>query len=56
MRRSSSIRRAFTPWSTRAINGTKWEWRLATEKRRLLKTEFVLLEIADGLAVVPYRV
>ncbi|MCL5946852.1 MAG: PIN domain-containing protein [Chloroflexi bacterium] len=35
---------------------TTWERRLAAEKRRLLTTEFVLLEIADGLAAVRYRV
>lgn len=35
---------------------TTWERRLATEKRRLLTTEFVLLEIADGLAAVRYRI
>ncbi|MGH2459529.1 MAG: type II toxin-antitoxin system VapC family toxin [Chloroflexota bacterium] len=33
-----------------------WERRLATERRRLLTTEFVLLEIADGLAAVKFRV
>ena len=33
----------------------RWERRLATEQRRLLTTEFVLLEIADGLAAVRFR-
>lgn len=35
---------------------TTWERRLATEARRLLTTEFVLVEIADGLAAVRYRI
>jgi uncharacterized protein len=32
-----------------------WERRLAAERRHLLTTEFVLMEIADGLAAVRYR-
>jgi predicted nucleic acid-binding protein len=35
---------------------TSWERRLAAQKRRLLTTEFVLMEIADGLAAVRYRI
>jgi predicted nucleic acid-binding protein len=33
----------------------RWERRLAEDRRRLLTTEFVLIEIADGLAVVRFR-
>lgn len=33
----------------------RWEARLAADRRRLLTTEFVLIEIADGLAVVKFR-
>lgn len=33
----------------------QWEARLAVEKRRLITTEFVLAEIADGLAAVRHR-
>jgi len=33
----------------------QWEQRLAAERRRLLTTEFVLIEIADGLAAVKFR-
>jgi predicted nucleic acid-binding protein len=34
---------------------TRWEARLAADRRRLLTTEFVLIEIADGLAAVRFR-
>jgi len=33
----------------------QWEQRLAAERRRLLTTELVLIEIADGLAAVKFR-
>ena len=33
----------------------QWERRLAVDKRRLVTTEFVLVEIADGLAAVRFR-
>jgi len=33
----------------------QWEERLAVERRRLVTTEFVLVEIADGLAAVRFR-
>jgi len=32
-----------------------WERKLASERRRLVTTEFVLMEIADGLAAVRFR-
>lgn len=32
-----------------------WEARLAADRRRLVTTEFVLAEIADGLAAVRFR-
>jgi predicted nucleic acid-binding protein len=32
-----------------------WERRLASEKRELTTTEFILIEIADGLAAVRFR-
>lgn len=32
-----------------------WQRRLASERRRLLTTEFVLVEIADGLAAARFR-
>lgn len=32
-----------------------WERRLADQRRRLITTEFVLVEIADGLAAVRFR-
>ena len=35
---------------------TTWERRLAAERRHLLTTEFVLLEIADGLASLRFRI
>jgi len=34
---------------------TRWEARLASDRRRLVTTEFVLTEVAEGLAVVRYR-
>jgi predicted nucleic acid-binding protein len=33
----------------------QWERQLAVDKRRLVTTEFVLVEIADGLAAVRFR-
>ena len=33
----------------------RWEARLSAERRRLVTTEFVLTEIADGLAAVRSR-
>lgn len=33
----------------------QWEARLAAERRRLVTTEFVLTEIADGLAAARFR-
>jgi predicted nucleic acid-binding protein len=39
-------------WHERAVF---WQERLAKERRPLLSTEFVLLEIADGLAAVQFR-
>jgi hypothetical protein len=33
----------------------RWEARLAAERRRLVTTEFVLMEIADGLAAIRFR-
>jgi predicted nucleic acid-binding protein len=39
-------------WHEVAVN---WERRLAAERRRLLTTEFVFVEIADGLAAVQFR-
>jgi len=39
-------------WHERAV---VWQERLATERKRLLSTEFVLLEIADGLASVQFH-
>ena len=40
-------------WHDAAV---QWERKLATAKRRLVTTEFVLVEIADGLAAVRFRV
>lgn len=40
-------------WHEAAV---RWEQRLAVDRRRLMTTEFVLVEIADGLAVVRFRV
>ena len=39
-------------WHERAV---VWQERLAEERRPLLSTEFVLVEIADGLAAVQFR-
>ena len=39
-------------WHERAV---VWQERLAKEMRPLLSTEFVLVEIADGLATVRFR-
>ena len=39
-------------WHGAAI---RWERQLASERRRLITTEFVLVEIADGLARVSFR-
>jgi predicted nucleic acid-binding protein len=39
-------------WHSVAV---RWEARLARERRRLVTTEFVLVEIADGLAAVNFR-
>ena len=39
-------------WHERAV---VWQERLAKERRPLLSTEFVLVEIADGLATVQFR-
>ena len=39
-------------WHEAAI---RWERKLATDRRRLITTEFVLVEIADGLAAVRFR-
>lgn len=39
-------------WHAAAV---QWEQRLATERRQLLTTEYVLIEIADTLAAVKFR-
>lgn len=39
-------------WHERAV---VWQERLATERKLLLSTEFVFLEIADGLAAVQFH-
>ncbi|MGH9958133.1 MAG: type II toxin-antitoxin system VapC family toxin, partial [Pyrinomonadaceae bacterium] len=39
-------------WHERAV---WWERKLAAERRRLLTTQFILIEIGDGLATVKYR-
>jgi len=39
-------------WHERAV---RWERKLAVERRKLLTTEFILIEIGDGLATVKYR-
>ena len=36
-------------WHEAAV---RWERKLATDRRQLITTEFVLVEIADGLAAV----
>ncbi len=40
-------------WHAAAV---RWERKLSADKRRLVTTEFVLVEIADGLAAVRFRV
>jgi hypothetical protein len=39
-------------WHEAAV---RWERQLATDRRQLITTEFVLVEIADGLARVRFR-
>jgi uncharacterized protein len=39
-------------WHGRAV---LWEQKLAAERRKLLTTEFILIEIGDSLATVQYR-
>lgn len=39
-------------WHEAAV---RWERKLATDRRQLITTEFVLVEIADGLAAVRFR-
>jgi predicted nucleic acid-binding protein len=39
-------------WHNRAV---RWQARLAAESRPLLTTEFVLMEIGDGLAALRFR-
>ena len=39
-------------WHAQAL---RWQQRLAAEPRRSLTTQFVLAEIADGLAAVKFR-
>ena len=39
-------------WHDAAV---QWQRKLSAEKRRLVTTEFVLVEIADGLAAVRFR-
>ena len=39
-------------WHDAAV---QWEQKLAADTRRLVTTEFVLVEIADGLAAVRFR-
>ena len=39
-------------WHERAV---RWERRLAVERRKLLTTQFILIEIGDSLATVKYR-
>lgn len=40
-------------WHEAAV---RWERKLAASRRRLVSTEFVLVEIADGLAAVRFRI
>src|SRR5438876_497538 len=40
-------------WHDAAV---QWQRKLSADKRRLVTTEFVLVEIADGLAAVRFRV
>ena len=39
-------------WHSVAV---KWEEKFSVERRQLITTEFVLLEMADGLAAVKFR-
>jgi hypothetical protein len=39
-------------WHNAAV---QWQRKLSADKRRLVTTEFVLVEIADGLAAVRFR-
>lgn len=39
-------------WHERAV---RWEHKLAAERRKLLTTEFILIEIGDSLASVKHR-
>lgn len=39
-------------WHDAAV---QWQRKLAADRRRLMTTEFVLIEIADGLAAVRFR-
>ncbi len=39
-------------WHEKAVN---WRLKIKTEERSLLTTEFVLIEIADGLSAVKFR-
>jgi predicted nucleic acid-binding protein len=39
-------------WHEQALS---WQRRLATERRKLVTTELILVEIADGLAAVKFR-
>jgi predicted nucleic acid-binding protein len=39
-------------WHHRAV---EWQARLATEQRPLLTTDFILMEIGDGLAAIRFR-
>lgn len=34
---------------------TLWERKLANDRRRLVTTEFILIEIGDGLAALKFR-
>jgi len=40
-------------WHEAAV---RWERKLAADRRQLITPEFVLVEIADGLAAVRFRV
>ena len=40
-------------WHDAAV---QWQRKLAADRRRLVTTEFVLVEIADGLAAVRFRI
>jgi uncharacterized protein len=39
-------------WHEKAL---RWQKKLATERQRLITTELILVEIADGLAAVKFR-